>query len=64
MQMDLAANIGKRAGAQASRLRVSAIIPIEILEFDFCDCSQAGRLRSRSYGQCPDSDPVKFTSRS
>ncbi len=38
-----------RAGPQASRLRVSAIIPIEILEFDFCDCSQAGRLRSRSY---------------
>ncbi len=42
-----------RAGAQASRLRVSAIIPIEILEFDFCDCSQAGRLRPSSYGHAP-----------
>ena len=38
-----------RAGPQASRLRVLAIIPIEILEFDFCDCTQARRLRTRSF---------------
>ncbi len=42
-----------RAGPQASRLRVLAIIPIEILEFDFCDCSQARRLRPSSYGHAP-----------
>ena len=50
--------IAIRAGPQASQLRVSAIIPIEILEFDFCDCSQAGRLRSRSYGQCHDAEQL------
>ncbi|MBK9709659.1 MAG: DUF433 domain-containing protein [Acidobacteria bacterium] len=52
MHMDLAAWPCIRAGPQASRLRLSAIIPIEILEFDFCDCSQAGRLRSRSDAIC------------